>query len=136
MNVKLSEIIDAIEFTDNYSHYFLDKTTGEVVLINDMTMSSQEQETAYDTLDEHRFFRLPEQRELNGYHTMEAFIETLPAPARDRLASTIVSRGAFRRFKYEIHRLGVEESWYDYEEAVHRKKAIEWCKGNGIEYED
>ncbi len=57
MNVKLSEIIDAIEFTDNYSHYFLDKTTGEVVLINDMTMSSQEQETAYDTLDEQGFFR-------------------------------------------------------------------------------
>ena len=30
MKVKLSDIIDAIEMTDQYSEYFLDKETGKV----------------------------------------------------------------------------------------------------------
>lgn len=134
MKVKLSDIIEAVEFTDDFSHYFLDATTGEVVFINEMVMASQEQEEAYDRLDEHGFYRLPNQRELNGYHTMESFIETLPSPVHEQLASSIVGRGAFRRFKDLIYRLGLEQSWYKYEEESNKRKAIEWCKENGIEY--
>ena len=118
------------------SHYFLDKVTGEIVWVNEMGMSSQEQETAYDTLDEHGFYRLPEQCELNGYHTMECFIETLPSPARDILSDAIIGRGAFRRFKDGIRTLGVEKDWYKFEEEAHRNAAIEWCEENGIEYEE
>ena len=134
MKIKLSDIIEAIEFTDDFSHYFLDATTGEIVFVNEMVMTSQEQEEVYDRLDEHGFYRLPDQRELNGYHTMERFIETLPSPAHERLASAIIGRGAFRRFKDLIYRLGLEQAWYKFEEESNKRKAVEWCKENGIEY--
>ena len=62
MIVKLSEITDAIDFTDQYTEYFLDKETGEIVYVNDMMMTSSEKEPIYDLLDEHGFFRLPDQR--------------------------------------------------------------------------
>lgn len=53
MKVKLSDIIEAIEFTDNFSHYFLDTTTDEVMFVNEMVMTSQEQEDVFDRLEEH-----------------------------------------------------------------------------------
>ena len=135
MKVQLSDIVEAIDFTDDMSHYFLDKVTGEIVWVNEM-MSIKEQEKAYEELDEHGFYRLPEQRELNGYYTMECFIETLSSPARKELSDAIIGRGAFRRFKDGIRRLGVEKDWYKYEEDVHKNTAIEWCEENGIEYEE
>ena len=105
MKVKLSEIIDAIDFTDQYTEYFLDKETGEVVMKNDMVMSSQEKEEIYDQLDEHGFYRLPDQRDIDDYRTMEEFISTLSGSSASRLSSAISGRGAFRRFKDEIIRL-------------------------------
>ena len=136
MKINLSEIIEAIEFTNDMTHSFLDKVTGEIVTVNEFGMTSKEQEALYDTLDEHGFYRLPDQYELNGYNTMEEFIETLPSPARDRLEIAISGRGAFRRFKDEIRRRGVEKAWYRYEADENRRKAIEWCEDNGIEIID
>ena len=136
MKVKLNDIIEAIEFTDQFTHYFLDKVTGEIVMVSEMGMTSAEQEAAYDSLDEHGFYRLPEQRELNGYGTMENFIFSLPAgEARDRLSRAIQGRGAFRRFKDEVRRLGVEEAWYSWQDNAHKRAAIEWCQENGLEWE-
>ena len=136
MNVNLSDIIEAIEFTDDMTHSFLDKVTGKIVTVNEFGMTSKEQEAVYDMLDEHGFYRLPDQYELNGYNTMEEFIETLPSPTRDRLEIAISGHGAFRRFKDEIRRLGVEKAWYQYEADDNKRKAIEWCKDNGIEIMD
>ena len=34
MNVNLSNIIEAIEFTDDMTHSFLDKVTGKIVTVN------------------------------------------------------------------------------------------------------
>ena len=136
MKVKLSDILEAITFSDDTTHYFLDKLTGEIVMVSEFGMNSEEQQEAYDALDEHGFYRLPEQRDLNEYHTMECFIDTLPATACNRLTTAISGRGAFRRFKDEIHRLGVEKDWYEYRDAAQNRIAIEWCEENGIEYEE
>ena len=67
MKVKLTDIIDAVDFTDQYTEYFLDRETGEVVMINDMVMSNSEKEEIYDALDEHGFYRLPDQRDIDDY---------------------------------------------------------------------
>ena len=39
MKVKLSDIIDSIEMMEQYSEYFLDKVTGEIEWVSDMTMT-------------------------------------------------------------------------------------------------
>ena len=135
MKVKLNEIIDAIDFTDQNTEYFLDRETGELVYVNDMVMTSQEQEEIYDQLDEHGFYRLPDQRDIDDYRTMESFISTLSGTVADRLSRAISGRGAFRRFKDEIIRLGVEKEWYAFEEDTHKRIAIRWCKENGLEWE-
>lgn len=78
MKVKLSDIIDAMEMTDQYSENFLDRITGEIVWISDLAMTSSEQEEAYDRLDEHGFYRLPTSFDIREYDMMEKFIDSLP----------------------------------------------------------
>lgn len=95
MRVKLSEIIDAIEMMDQESEYFIDKETGEIVLINDFTMTSEERETACEQLDEHGFYRLPTSFDIREYDIMEDFVYSLPNPAREKLSRAIIGRGAF-----------------------------------------
>lgn len=135
MKVKLSEIITAIEMTDQGSEYFLDKETGELIWISDFAMTSEEQEEAYDALDEHGFYRLPTSFDIHKYSVMKDFVYSLPESKRDRLARAISDRGAFRRFKDGIRQMGIEEQWYDYQTNAYKRMAIEWCKDNNIEYE-
>ncbi len=135
MKVKLSEIIDAIEMTDQESEYFLDKETGELVWTNDFAMTSEEKEEAYDALDEHGFYRLPTSFDINEYSIMEDFVYSLPESKRERLARAISGKGTFRRFKDGIRRMGIEEQWYDYQGDAYKRMAIEWCEENEIEYE-
>lgn len=136
MKVKLSDIIDAIEMTDQYSEYFLDKETGNVEWVSDMAMTQEEQEEVYDRLDEHGFYRLPTSFDIHDYDIMEEFVYTLSGSARDKLASAIQGKGAFRRFKDTVIRLGIDQEWYDFQSAEYKRKAVRWCEDNGIEYEE
>ena len=135
MKVKLSDIINAMDFTDQYTEYLLDMETGEIAYINDMVMSHSEKETIYEQMDEHGFYRLPDEREMDDYSVMEAFISTLSAPAAEKLSRAIRGHGAFRRFKEEIIHLGVEKEWYAFKEDARKRIAIRWCEENGLEWE-
>ena len=136
MNVKLSDIIDAITMADQYSEYFLDKETSSIEWVNDMAMTETEQQAVYDRLDAHGFYRLPTQYEIRDYDIMGEFADTLSGAARERLAGALCGRGAFRRFKDTMHHMGIAEQWYAFQEEAYRCKAVEWCEENGIEYED
>lgn len=136
MKVKLSDIIDAITMADQYSEYFLDKETGSIEWVSDMAMIETEQQEVYDRLDEHGFYRLPTQYEIRDYDIMEEFADTLTGAARKKLANAICGCGAFRRFKDTVHQMGIAEQWYAFQDEAYRRKAVEWCEENGIEYED
>ena len=135
MKVKLSEIIDAIEMMDQYSEYFLDKKTGEIEWVNDMTMSSSEKDEVYDRLDEHGAYSLPTSYDIREYDIMESFVNTLSGTKYEKLAHAIQGKGAFGRFKDTVYNLGIEQQWYDYQAKAYRRIAAEWCEENDIEYE-
>lgn len=136
MKVKLSDIVDAIEMMDLYTEYFLDKETGEIEWVSDMAMTSEEKEEIYDRLDEHGFYRLPTSFDIRDYDIMEDFVNTLSGSNYDKLACAIRGKGAFRRFKDTVNRLGIAQEWYDFQEAVYNRKAARWCEENGIEYDE
>ena len=135
MKVKLSDIVDAIEMMDQYSEYFLDKETGEIEWISDMSMTQEEQEEVYDRRDEHGFYRLPTSFDIRDYDIMEDFVETLSGAAHDRLAGAIQGKGAFRRSKDTVIRLGIDQDWYDFQSEAYNRKAARWCEDNDIDYE-
>ena len=136
MKVKLSEIMEAIETSNEYSENFLDCETGELVWVSEMAMTREEMDEIYNRLDEHGFYRLPTSFDIREYDLMRRFVSSFPEKARNRLAKAINGKGAFGRFRDTIRQMGVDEQWYAYREAAYREKTIEWCEDNGLEYEE
>jgi len=136
IKVKLTDIIEAIESTDQNSEYFLDRENGEIVYINTMAMDPTEQEQICEQLDEHGFYRLPTSYDIDDYGIMENFSSQHSGIQADRLFDAINGRGAFSRFKREVRSLGIEQEWYAFRDAAYKQKAIEWCEENDLEWQE
>jgi hypothetical protein len=68
---------------------------------------------------------------------MEEFIRSIDDnEASNQLWHAIKGRGAFRYFKDILHRLGIQQLWYDYLEKAQREFVIEWAKENDVAFED
>lgn len=136
MKVKLGVILDAIEMADDNYTYFLDLETGESVFLADELVTGLDNEGLEDEIEENleRYLRLPTKFEIHEYHIMEEFIWTLKGDRADKLEHAIQGRGAFRRFKDMVDRMGISQQWYDFQAEYYRKLAIEWCQEHGLEY--
>jgi hypothetical protein len=153
---KLSELILALDRpTEEFRTYF-DRKTGMVVSVEDWMISSledgeeedpddlpdwqkKEYETARDIVDDDgsRFLPAPEKFEFHEYRVMEKFIRSIgDDEAADQLWRAIKGRGAFRYFKDTLHRLGIQQLWYDYLEEAQREFVIKWAEENGVVVEN
>jgi hypothetical protein len=83
------------------------------------------------------YVELPSKVEINEYRIMEDFCHSVEDRGiSEKLSDAIKGRGAFRRFKDNIVRLGIEARWYKYKDEALKRMAIEWCKDNNIDYID
>ena len=153
--VKLSEIIDGMEFQSDESYSYLNKKTCEVVTISDEEFHAAEEddslddypewqhqmiETAREILNDEgreKFIDLPSKYDIHEYDIMERFcISIEDNEISGYLYHAIKGSGAFRRFKDDIYRFGIEKDWYRYRDEAMKHIAIDWCDENGIEYID
>ncbi len=134
MKVKLDEIIEALEFTNDgmdTSAYF-NPQTYEIVYIDEFTtdISEEEKENIYD-----EYIGLPTKYYINEYSMMEDFIETIEDNRLyNQLYIAINGSGAFRRFKDTCINFDIIDDWYKFRDEKYKEIAIEWCKENNIEY--
>ena len=83
------------------------------------------------------FLPPPDKFEFHEYRVMEEFIRSIDDnEAANQLWRAIKGHGAFRYFKDTLHRLGIQQSWYDYLEEAQREFVIEWAKENNVPFED
>jgi len=153
VRVKLSDIIEGLEFQSDESSSFLDKRTGEVVLMTDYAMRAAEENEPYEDVpdwekelvsiareilaDTGDYIQLPTKYDIDEYSIMENFCMSLEKKEiGDILYDLISGSGAFRRFKDATYKYGVEDEWYKYRDNAIKEIAIEWCRQNKIEFED
>ena len=151
--VKLSEIIGEMELQHEESSLYLNKKTSEVVRVTDEEMRATEEEDSLEEFPEwqreaikvardvlensENYVGLPSKYEIHEYRIMENFCNSIEdRRISETLWDAIKGRGAFRRFKDSIIRLGVEDRWYKFNEEAFKKIAIEWCEDNNIDYLD
>jgi len=151
--VKLSEIIGEMELQHEESSLYLNKKTGEVVMVTDEEIRATEEEDSLEELPEwqreaikvardvlensENYVELPSKYEIHEYRIMENFCNSIEdRQISETLWNAIKGRGAFRRFKDSIIRLGVEDRWYKFKEETFKKIAMEWCEDNNIDYVD
>lgn len=151
--VKLSDIIEAIEFQMDESSAYLNIKTGEVVTVTHQDFEAAENQdaldeypewqhesikTAQEILDhEEDFIGLPTKYDVHEYQIMERFILSIKdREISDALYRAIKGKGAFRRFKDDIFRFDIADEWYKYREDAIKQVAIDWCELNQIKFKD
>lgn len=149
--VKLSAIVDALDRASDEIHAFLDKQTGEVVVLSDEELRAAEdgddpadcpewqqgdieQAQAVQADETGRFVSLPDRFEINEWDMMRDFAVSLDNEGQaETLLNAISGRGAFRHFRDRIHELGLADAWYEFREEQYRQVALDWCEANGID---
>ena len=151
--VKLDEIIDGLESQSDESSSFLNKKTGEVVLMTDYVMQAAEDDEPLEDLpdwerdlvaiareiiaESGQYIQLPTKFDIDDYSIMERFCVSLDnQEISDVLYDLIKGSGAFRRFKNAIYRYEIEDEWYSYRNNALKEIAIEWCRENNIEFDE
>ena len=123
MQVKLSEVIEAIDNTDVNSQYYYYIPEERIILKGD------------EDIKEKYLIPLPTHKEIDDYSTMTMFIEEkCDGEAKEWLEECIKGPGAFRRFRSTLERFNLTDKWLDYLFDVHEDIAIEWCEYYGVEY--
>lgn len=152
--VKLSTIIDALEMPGDEAHAFLDKQTGEVVVLSDEELRAAENDDdpadypewqrenieqakavqADEGSDGGRFIPLPDRFEIDEWDMMRDFTAGLENEDHaEVLLNAIHGRGAFRYFKDRVHEMGLADAWYKFRDGRYRQAALDWCEAHGIE---
>jgi len=151
--VKLSDIIEGMEFQSDESSSFLNKKTGEVVLMTDYAMRAAEENEPFEEVpdwerdlvsvareiiaDTGDYVQLPTKYDIDEYSIMENFCMSLEKQEiGDILYDLISGSGAFRRFKDAVYKYGVEDEWNKYRDNAMKEIAVDWCRQNNIEFED
>ncbi len=153
IRVKLDEIIEGLEFQSDEKQSYLDKKTGEIVLISDYEMRATENDEpiedfpdweqdlvriAKEIIDETgNYIDLPSKFDIDDYSIMEKFCLSLnDSEMCETLYNLIKGSGAFRRFKDAIHEYDIVDDWYKYRYHALKEIANEWCKENNIEFNE
>ncbi len=134
MKVELTEVIDALEFTNDEIEYYYNPDNGEIFMSN-----IEEFETLNeDELDElfEKSIKLPTRYDINEYEMMEDFAETIKDDRlQNQLYISLNGSGAFRRFKDTCINFDIIDDWYKFRDKKYKELAINWCKENNIEFE-
>ena len=150
--VKLSSIVEGIEFQCDESQSYLNKKTGEVVLIEDEEMRAVEsnedvsehagwyieaiERAKHFLINEQDYIPLPSKYDFQEYRVVERFILSLPIEEqREELLSLIKGKGAFSRFREGLDRFLLRDKWHQYKDNALLEFARDWCKNNEVEVE-
>jgi hypothetical protein len=154
---KLSDLILDLEMSSEGTYYsYFDRKSGAIVMVEQWMISNLEegeeedlsdlaewQQKEYEIAKEivsddgSRFIKPPNKYEFHEYRVMEEFIDSIyDDEAADQLWRAIKGRGAFRSFKDTLHRLGIQQSWYDYLEKARKEFVMKWAKENNVDFED
>jgi hypothetical protein len=153
MKVKITSIVEGIEFQSLESQSYLDLESGEVVLIADEEIRAAEYDDEVSNQadwykeaiaqakeflgNQNRYIALPSKDDLGEYRIMENFVYSIPTEEqRDEMFSLIQGKGAFSRFRQGIERFILKDKWYKFRDLEIAKFAEEWCQENDIEYEN
>ncbi len=108
---------------------FLNVVTGEVLTIRD-----RDKEMDPTTENSSDWIPVPPRSSREGYRTMQRFIDQLDdSPLKNRLASALVGRGAFRRFKdILLDDPEQRQEWFSFKDCEVFDYVSRWLSQEGI----
>jgi uncharacterized protein UPF0158 len=136
-NLDLGEIATALADQTDYEHrWLINPQTGEIVFWTSDTGIDGQTPVDLDELDLICIGPLPS---YIWYQDMADFADqTSDERAGRRLARAIQGRGAFRRFKAQLHEDHPQllPAWYAFRDASAHRRAVEWLADNSLIADD
>jgi hypothetical protein len=138
MPVAFSALLEAFEFISSDPMFGtsarVNRETGAVHWQSDW--DSELDELPEDIEDGQKYLELPGPRDLDlGKPLVMRFAAERLDDHYDEIAAIFSRKGAYRRFKDLLIRVGALDSWYAYEGEAKEKALRAWCEENGIEVE-
>lgn len=152
--VKLRDIVGALELASDESSAYLDKETGEVYTVSHDDLAYAEDETPLEEIPEWerelveiakkiqqeegaRYLPLPGKFEIHEWAIMDRFALSIGDEAVSAdFRNGIRGAGAFRMFKRLLYEYGLRDEWNRFRDVELRQMAIDWCEENGIRYRE
>ena|ERR1035438_32599 len=154
--IKLSELIEALEFDSDERLTNVDLQNGCVVSVDRSLLSAVDEEDEASLVDlpdwqkpeleiaraivddsGERFVAAPDKFEFQEYRQMERFIAKMDdAGAAEQLWRAIKGKGAFRYFKDTASRLGLLTQWYQYRDEAVKEFVVAWTEARQIPFMD
>lgn len=136
----LDEIASALADQDSYEHAWLvNPATGEIVFWTADTGIDGQNPVDLDELDEQGLIGIHPLPSWVWYQDMADFADGITNErAGRRLARAIDGKGAFRRFKAELHEEYPDllPAWYSFRDARAARRAVEWLADNELIQQD
>lgn len=148
--VSLRDVVEEMDLMTDEATPYINRKTGELITLTheELALAEDPDEAedapqwqkdllpkAQEVLASEDFIPLPSKFDIHEWSIMERFAQSLTdAAASDELDAAIHGRGAFRRFKDAVHRLGIADEWYRFREAALEEIAIEFLEAHGIVY--
>jgi hypothetical protein len=154
--IKLSELIEALEFDSDERVTNVDLQNGCVMSVDRSLLSAVEEndeaslgdlpdwqkpelEIARAIVDDsgERFVVAPDKFDFHEYRQIERFIGTVDdAGAAEQLLLVIKGKGAFRYFKDTASRLGLLKQWYQFRDEALKEFVVAWTEARQIPFMD
>ncbi len=149
--ISLSDVIEQMDLTTDEATAYINRKTGELITLTheEAAMTEDPDEAAAapqwqqdflpearEVLDSEDYIPLPSKFEIHEWSIMERFAQSLTdAAVSDELDAALHGRGAFRRFKDAVHRLGIVDAWYRFRETALEEIAIQFLEAHRIPYQ-
>jgi hypothetical protein len=144
----LDDLIDALEAQSDSLFPFVDRETGEVVLMSDESLALAEEPEEIDLLPDwqkeefelavliettDRYLRLPTRFDVHEWNIMAEFCRQVRRDdIRERLLGVIHGNQAFRRFKDQIAAHNLWKEWDGFRRQALADIVRDWCEEEGI----
>ena len=148
--VSLRDVTEEMDMSSDKATAYINRNTGELFTLTDEVLAFAENPDeaaeaaqwqkdllpkAREVIASEDFIPLPGKFEIHDWSIMERFARSLTdAAVNDELDAALHGRGAFRRFKDAVHRLGIADEWYRFRDAALEEIAVEFLEAHGIEF--
>ena len=130
--LDLNEAADEFDMIGSETHLFYNTETGEFDFYSEF-MDAEDADA--EKFDDGCWIAAPSQWDIDEYNMMVRFTADVSDPRSYELLSVALEgKGAFRRFKDTLQRLGLTEKWYAFRHEEYVDIAREWCDENHIPY--
>lgn len=138
--VPLDAVVDALSLQSERLAAYVDLDAGEVrmLFLDRDAYNCDGMRELYDSsraeYESCRPLLLPKPDSSEDYRIMKGFADCQDGVAGERLLCAMEGRGAFKRFKGEVAKLGLEQQWREFRDEAYRDIARDFLEANGVRW--